>query len=632
MIIEFRCDCGKLLEAEPEWAGKKARCPQCKRILEIPSATGGNVATDTDDSTSDDVDDITVECVCGKYLSAERDWIGKLAKCPGCGEVLRIPNPSDLAQNEDYIASQPEQAPTEQPQQQVSSDEYIDDAAAAATAESGLPYTDSANTTDILDNSGQDEGIEEINVEYDNAEEDGIEGASIEYDGAKEVDTEEISTIKEMLKAASHSSLAIANLAGNGLRRVGRSIHFKIDRSAHFQAKPAAKKVRYAAGLLGIILLAGTAYVSWWAVGPKGDNGLQAHADASNSFEMGDSSEAAASGEHVDNFESEMAARMSNTGDIGEKKPDAAEKDAIEDDLLAARSLALLREAIDAADESLAKSAEVPQAKTVSVAGTDPIELIEIKSVDTLQTDSLTTPAVATIASVTEPLDTASPIATSIEKQDTKATNDHRQYDLGDESMRLDTLQDRYANVPLRIFDGHFRRGIYLADSESEIPLFLGPYRPGVSISAAKRSTANKLLTKLASNADDLNSWLAVCRSFSKGLIVEGQDASSMLHVAVFTREGLKLTGNVKSAAEFKGGPISTLEELDKEFGQADESELWPQAPCEHLAINDVVYWWGYVGVAVTEDGQISHIFLRSQQLTSQPEQSDSGNGKVKDK
>lgn len=36
MSIEFRCECGELFQVEDEFAGRKGRCPTCKRIMLVP--------------------------------------------------------------------------------------------------------------------------------------------------------------------------------------------------------------------------------------------------------------------------------------------------------------------------------------------------------------------------------------------------------------------------------------------------------------------------------------------------------------------------------------------------------------------------------------------------------------------
>ena len=47
MSIEFRCSgCSKLLRTPDEAAGKKAKCPDCGTILDVPAATPPGRAPD----------------------------------------------------------------------------------------------------------------------------------------------------------------------------------------------------------------------------------------------------------------------------------------------------------------------------------------------------------------------------------------------------------------------------------------------------------------------------------------------------------------------------------------------------------------------------------------------------------
>lgn len=39
MPLQIQCTCGKLLRVKDELAGKKARCPGCKAVLEVPELT-----------------------------------------------------------------------------------------------------------------------------------------------------------------------------------------------------------------------------------------------------------------------------------------------------------------------------------------------------------------------------------------------------------------------------------------------------------------------------------------------------------------------------------------------------------------------------------------------------------------
>src|SRR5262249_32768426 len=47
MPITFTCDCGKSLQAEDQYAGRKTRCPACGRELPIPGRADAVQAADT---------------------------------------------------------------------------------------------------------------------------------------------------------------------------------------------------------------------------------------------------------------------------------------------------------------------------------------------------------------------------------------------------------------------------------------------------------------------------------------------------------------------------------------------------------------------------------------------------------
>ncbi|MEZ6121874.1 MAG: hypothetical protein R3C49_01720 [Planctomycetaceae bacterium] len=42
MMIEVHCECGKVLRAKPELAGRRVKCPNCQAVLSIPQAAGGS--------------------------------------------------------------------------------------------------------------------------------------------------------------------------------------------------------------------------------------------------------------------------------------------------------------------------------------------------------------------------------------------------------------------------------------------------------------------------------------------------------------------------------------------------------------------------------------------------------------
>jgi len=68
------CACGHLFEAPPG----PAFCPSCKQLHPL---TAGK---------------IKVECICGAVLKAPASLAGKNAKCPTCGEEVRVPDRAEV--------------------------------------------------------------------------------------------------------------------------------------------------------------------------------------------------------------------------------------------------------------------------------------------------------------------------------------------------------------------------------------------------------------------------------------------------------------------------------------------------------------------------------------------------------
>ena len=96
MTIKVECtSCGKVLTAKDSAAGKRAKCPQCGDIIQIPEVyeaeeVGGDYADDEygDDGYDDDYDDSPDQekrkpCpACGEMI------IRGAAKCRFCGEIF----------------------------------------------------------------------------------------------------------------------------------------------------------------------------------------------------------------------------------------------------------------------------------------------------------------------------------------------------------------------------------------------------------------------------------------------------------------------------------------------------------------------------------------------------------------
>ena len=80
MVIAFTCSCGKRLQAKPELAGKKVKCPGCQALVAIPAAKPTPSAAVT-----------SLTCKCGRKLQVKGAAPGKRVKCPGCQGIVQIP-------------------------------------------------------------------------------------------------------------------------------------------------------------------------------------------------------------------------------------------------------------------------------------------------------------------------------------------------------------------------------------------------------------------------------------------------------------------------------------------------------------------------------------------------------------
>lgn len=79
--MQVTCSCGKVLNVPDKLAGKTARCPTCKKILQMPGAAPEGPAASR----------IMIECSCGKKLAAPAAAAGKKVACPKCNKELTVP-------------------------------------------------------------------------------------------------------------------------------------------------------------------------------------------------------------------------------------------------------------------------------------------------------------------------------------------------------------------------------------------------------------------------------------------------------------------------------------------------------------------------------------------------------------
>jgi len=85
MPIKAACSsCGHSFSAASKFAGKKVKCPKCKKSLMIPNGKK------SPSSSAEPTAKIAVKCDCGKSFSAKPELAGKKVKCPGCGKPILI--------------------------------------------------------------------------------------------------------------------------------------------------------------------------------------------------------------------------------------------------------------------------------------------------------------------------------------------------------------------------------------------------------------------------------------------------------------------------------------------------------------------------------------------------------------
>jgi hypothetical protein len=85
--MQITCSCGKILNVPQTLVGKAARCPACKKILQMPGAVPAAPAARP-------ASRIAVVCSCGKKLAAPVAAAGKKVRCPKCNKELTVPAPA----------------------------------------------------------------------------------------------------------------------------------------------------------------------------------------------------------------------------------------------------------------------------------------------------------------------------------------------------------------------------------------------------------------------------------------------------------------------------------------------------------------------------------------------------------
>ncbi len=85
MPIQITCQCGGKFAVNRRARGKKAKCPECGKVLRVP---GGESASQPPASGV-----FLLKCVCGAKLKIKKSAITSALKCPACGEPIKIKLP-----------------------------------------------------------------------------------------------------------------------------------------------------------------------------------------------------------------------------------------------------------------------------------------------------------------------------------------------------------------------------------------------------------------------------------------------------------------------------------------------------------------------------------------------------------
>lgn len=93
-VIKFRCEnCGQKFSVHKNNAGKKGKCPKCKKILVIPKQ-----AEPTTPNKSTHAVNFTCS-MCEQAIQVPESSSGKLIECPHCGCFVEVPSDKTTTEN-----------------------------------------------------------------------------------------------------------------------------------------------------------------------------------------------------------------------------------------------------------------------------------------------------------------------------------------------------------------------------------------------------------------------------------------------------------------------------------------------------------------------------------------------------
>lgn len=113
MPVRFSCSCGKNLKVPDQHAGRRVKCPSCGKSLVVPQP--GYSPEPAPQPAAPGI--IEFSCACGQSMQAQTEYAGRPTKCPGCGQIVTIPqastpgNPLDFRSQPSAPAAQETFAP-----------------------------------------------------------------------------------------------------------------------------------------------------------------------------------------------------------------------------------------------------------------------------------------------------------------------------------------------------------------------------------------------------------------------------------------------------------------------------------------------------------------------------------------
>ena len=512
-------------------------------------------------------------CPCGKLLTAEKEWIGKRAQCPQCRAILRVPAPNRVAQEAGPTQRQIKEQGTAQREEAEAAAKHEVEGQVQKTAAGDLTAEEAPREMESVEEEPvpeveKDDSVAQEPLERETAEagnEEVVvqqqESAAQEQAVAAREDDEDKEGKEEHGRASSVEALVseMAELKSTVARLQAGSNQRVVDLSSN----KGILVVAAALLMMGAFLLGRTTQTPTPAGASPGIEGAESELIASATPAP---KVKVIETERVRNEEPAAAPAQARTEPVAEQQVRVDEVKVTGSDRGRAEPD---RETLDVAQGQ----ATVTQAQ--------PAAAVRVTNIALAKEDEGNAIDAERIEGVRPRVD-AETVARVVNQWG--------------ESVRLERLINCY------------RRNVYLAGTGEGVNLFLDPARSSVKVTPAAEATGNEMLQAVASNSDDLVSLFKVCQEFSAESAIGDEEAGKMLHLAVFPQRDEGLTDRVVS---FGAGVTRNLAEVATQCGQPTGREWWAGGNMQELGMSGVVFWWGHVGVAAGEDGEITHVLLR---------------------